>query len=134
MRNLVLTIAAGAAAIGMTAPASAQFYPVPTYRYQPYNYGYHFNRGFGFAREMQSRVERIRGDIRNMQARRILSYNEARRLDREAASVQRRIYLASRNGISPGEARNVENRINRLQRDIIREANDWNGRYGHRRH
>src|SRR3954454_12101162 len=113
MRKFVISVAAAASTLAFAAPASAQWV-APVYRYQPYNFGYGYN-GSNFARSMESRVQRIRGDIRAMQERRILSWNEARGLENEAASIQRRIYRASRNGIQAGEARNVENRIQRLE-------------------
>ena len=132
MRKFMIAAAVAASALTFAAPASAQWAP-PVYRYNPYNYGYGYS-GFAFARTMATRVERIRADIRAMQVRRILSYSEARALDSEARSIQRRIFRASRNGIQPGEARNVENRIRRLEIRISREATDWNNRPGRRRH
>ncbi|MFL6737399.1 MAG: hypothetical protein ACJ8F4_10125 [Sphingomonas sp.] len=128
MRKLLISIVTAVSALAVAAPASAQWAP-PAYRYQQYNYGHGYN-GSNFARSMESRVQRIRGDIRAMQERRILSWNEARGLENEAASIQRRIYRASRNGIQAGEARNVENRIQRLEFRVSREASDWNGRSG----
>ena len=128
MRKLLISVIAAASTMGIAAPASAQWAP-PVYRYQPYNYNYGFNF-HSYARTMQARVQRIRGDIRTMDARRILSNREARALDNEARSIERRIYTASRNGIQPGEARNVENRIRRLEMHVAREATDWNNRYG----
>jgi hypothetical protein len=83
---------------------------------------------------MQARVQRIRADIRVMDARRILSNREARSLDNEARQIERRIYTASRNGIQPREARNVERRIRNLEIRVQREATDWNSRAGHRRY
>ena len=132
MRKFLIPIVAAASALAVAAPASAQWAP-PVYRNQPYNYGYGYN-GFNFARSMEQRVQRMRGDIREMQARRVLSWNEARGLENEAASIQRKIYRSGGNGIQPGEARNIENRIQRLEYRISREASDWNGRsgrYGH---
>src|SRR5690242_361505 len=128
MRKFLIPIVASASALAVAAPASAQWAP-PVYRYQAYNFGYGFN-GINFARSMESRVARIRGDIRAMESRRILSFREARSLDREAARLQRRIFRASRFGISPGEARGVENGIRRLEYRVSREASDWNGRPG----
>jgi hypothetical protein len=125
-------MAAAAFVLSFAAPAAAQWAP-PVYRYAPYNYSYGYN-GFAFARAMSARVQRIRGDIRAMEVRRILSFSEARSLDSEARSIQRRIYRASRNGIQPGEARNVENRIRRLEYRVAREAHDWNRRPGYRRY
>ena len=132
MRKFLISIAAAGSALTLAAPASAQWV-APVYRYQPYNYGYGYN-GFTFAHSMQARVQRIRADIRAMQMRRILSYSEARSLDNEARSVERRIYTASRNGIRAGEARRLENRIRRLENHVAREARDWNGRPGGRRY
>ena len=130
MRKLLFSVIAAASALAVAAPASAQWAP-PVYHYQPYNYTYGFN-GFNYARTMQARVQRIRSDIRTMDARRILSNREARSLDNEARNIERRIYQASRNGIRPNEARNVENRIRRIEVRVAREATDWNNRAGHR--
>lgn len=131
MRKFLIPIVAAASTLAIAAPASAQWAP-PVYHYAPYNYGHGYN-GFNFARSMQARVQRIRGDIRNLEARRILGRSEARQLDNEARSVERRIFTASRNGIQPGEARNVERRISRLEVRISREASDWNNRPGRAR-
>jgi hypothetical protein len=139
MRKFLIPIVAAGAALGFTAPASAQVrvqWAPPVYNYQPYNYGYGFNN-MRFAQSMQSRVQRIRSDIRVMQARRVLSWNEARGLERQAANLQNRIYRAQRNGINPGEARSIENGIRRLEVNVSRQANDWDRRYnrgGHHRY
>jgi septal ring factor EnvC (AmiA/AmiB activator) len=129
MRKFLVSAVAAASALSIAAPAAAQWAP-PVYNYQPYNYGYRFN-GLNVARSMESRVQRLRNDIRNLQERRILSWQEGRNLDRQANNLQRRIYRASRNGIQPGEARTVENQIRNLEYRISREAHDWNGRPGH---
>ena len=130
MRKYLIPFVAAASAVAVAAPASAQWAPV--YHYQPYNYG----RGFqhhAFARSMEVRVQRIRHDIRVMQSRRMLSWREARSLERQAANLQRRIYFASRNGIQPGEARRLENQIRNLEYRVQREATDWNNRPNRRR-
>lgn len=131
MRKFLIPVAAAASMLAVAAPAAAQWAP-PVYHYQPYNYGRGFN-GYGFARSMQARVQRIRADIRNMEVRRILSYREARSLDKEANRVDKRIWRASRYGIRPAEARGVENSIRQLEYRVSREANDWNNRPGHYR-
>ena len=136
MRKFLIPIAAAASTLALAAPASAQIvqWAPPVYQYNPYNFGHGYN-GINFARSMESRVQRIRQDIRVMHDRRVLSRNEARNLDNQAERLQRRIYRASRNGISPGEARSVETQIFNLQRRVAREANDWNNRFGrHRRY
>src|SRR5215213_478633 len=98
MRKFVFSIAAAASTLALAAPASAQWAP-PVYDYTPYNFGVGFS-GIRFARAMETRVQRIRVDIRSMAARRILSRAEARSLDVQAANLQRRIFRATRNGIS----------------------------------
>lgn len=131
MRKFLIPIVAAASTLAISAPASAQAWSPPVYRYQPYNFNYGFN-GFNFARSMQTRVQRIRNDIRVMDQRRVLSNREARTLDNQAARLQQRIWRASRNGIQSGEARSVENQIRNLEIRISREATDWNNRYGRR--
>ena len=128
MRKFLIPIVAAASALTIAAPASAQWAP-PVYRYQPYNFGYGFN-GFKFARVMASRVQRVRGDIRAMQMRRILSFREARSLDIQARNLERRIFRASRNGIQPYEARRLEGELRGLEFRVSREATDWNNRPG----
>ncbi|HUP67707.1 MAG TPA: hypothetical protein VM145_05825 [Sphingomicrobium sp.] len=135
MRKYLIPIVAAASAFAVTAPATAQYvrWSPPVYQYNPYNY----NRGFSgvsFARTMMERVQRVRADIHVMRDRRVLSRGEARSLDVQAQNLERRIYRATRNGVSAREARNMENQIFNLQRRVAREANDWDRRYGHRRH
>ena len=131
MRKFLIPIVAAASALAVAAPASAQWAP-PVYRYQPYNYSHGYS-GINFARSMANRVQRIRGDIRNMERHRVLSYREARALDNEARSIERKVYRSTGNGIQRGEARDIERRIRRLEVRIPREATDWNHRVGHNR-
>lgn len=131
MRKYLIPIVAAVSTVAVTAPASAQWAP-PVYHNQPYNYGGAF-RYREFARSMEVRVQRVRNDIRAMQARRILSWSEGRSLERQAANLQSRIYWASRNGIQPGEARRLENQIRNLEFRVQREASDWNNRPNRRR-
>jgi hypothetical protein len=128
MRRFILTVAASATALGFAVPAAAQWAP-PERNYQPYDHGYGFN-----VRSLQDRVERIRGEIREMQERRVLSWREARSLENEASRVQDRIFRASGNGIQPGEARRLENDIRRLEYGVSREANDRDDRRDYRRY
>ena len=78
MRKYLIPIVAAASTLAVAAPASAQWAP-PVYHSQPYNYGGAFNHR-AFARSMEIRVQRIRADIRAMQAHRVLSWREARSL------------------------------------------------------
>ncbi|MEO6224625.1 MAG: hypothetical protein ABIO80_02055 [Sphingomicrobium sp.] len=134
MRKFLIPMIAAGSVFTIAAPASAQqHWTPPVYQYQPYNYVRGFS-GVNFAQSMQARVQRIRNDVRLMQSRRVLSWAEARSLDTQARSLQHRIYRASRGGLNAYEARDVENRIRRLEVRVAREANDWNRRYGRRRH
>jgi septal ring factor EnvC (AmiA/AmiB activator) len=126
MRKFLIPLVAAASALAVAAPATAQWAP-PVYHYQPYNYGRAFSH-HAFAQSMQVRVQRIRTDIREMQARRIVSRAEARSLEAQAANLQTRIARASRNGIQPNEARRLENQIRNLEQRVRREATDWNNR------
>ena len=139
MRTMILTLAAAGAAVAAAAPASAQFYPAQApYGYaqqQVYGNNWLFNfRDQRYARMMQDRVQRIRHDIRQMGAMRILSRSEVRDLDREAVAVEQRIWRYSRNGVSMNDARKIDNRVRRLEDRVMREANDWNRRPGVRRY
>jgi len=133
MRTLKISMVAAGLALCASAPAAAQYnyYPAPTYNYQPYNY-YGFNAAT-FARSMQDRVQRIRGDIRSMASRNVLSPREVQRLDYEAWETDRYIQRAMWSGLYPAEARAIENKVRRLERHVMREATDWNSRYGRRR-
>lgn len=132
MRKFLIPIAVAGSALTLAAPAAAQWAP-PVYNYQPYAFGRTFS-GRGFANAMENRVQRIRSDIRVMEARRILSRSEARSLERQAASLQFRIARVSRFGITAREARSVEFQIRNLERRVAREATDWNRRPGNRRY
>ena len=67
MRKFLVSAVAAVSVLSIAAPAAAQWVP-PVYNYQPYNYGYRFN-GFNFARSMETRVQRLRNDIRNLEYR-----------------------------------------------------------------
>ena len=134
--------AAGAAFAFAPSAASAQVYPAPQYQpgygYQQPGYGQNnwlFNfRDQRYARMMLDRVQRIRHDIRQMGAQRILSRSEVRDLDQEARAVQNRIQRYARAGVSNSEARRIDNRVRRLETRVTREAYDWNRRPGVRRY
>jgi hypothetical protein len=128
MRKLLLSLAAAGSALAIASPAAAQW-RAPAHHYQPYNFHGAFNH-HAFARSMEIRVQRIRSDIRGLQAQRIVSRREAGGLEREAANLQNRIYWASRNNIQPGEAQSLERQIRTLEYRVEREATDRNNRPG----
>ncbi|MEO7655573.1 MAG: hypothetical protein ABIS23_07805, partial [Sphingomicrobium sp.] len=142
MLRLTMTLATAGAALAIAAPAAAQFYPAQAqapYGYNQPGYGQQNNWLYNFrdnryARMMQDRVQRLRHDIRQMGAMRILSRREVTDLDREARAVQDRIQRYSRNGVSNSDARKIDRRVRRLEDRVMREANDWNRRPGARRY
>ena len=125
MRKYLIPIVAGISVLAVAAPASAQYAPRADryHRYQPAFDG----------RGLQVRVERVREQIRRLEARRIVSLREGRSLEMQALNVQRRIARSSGNGIQPGEARRLENDIRRLEYRVQREATDLNNRPNRRR-
>lgn len=127
MRKLLIPVVAGVSVLAMAAPASAQ-YARPVDRYHRYDPGAFDGRG------LQMRVDRVREQIRRLEARRILSFREGRSLEYQAMNLQRRIFRASRNGIQPGEAQRLEEGIRRLEYRVQREATDFNNRPGYRRY
>ena len=128
MRKLLIPVAAAVSAIAVAAPAAAQYAP-PVGRYGGYDQGYRFD-----GRGLQIRVERIRDQIRNLEARRVLSFREGRSLEYQAANLQRRIFFASRNGIQPGEGQRLSEDIRRLEFRVRREASDFDNRPDYRRY
>ena len=121
MRKFLIPIVAGVSVVAMAAPASAQ-YARPVDRYHRYDPARFDGRG------LQVRVDRIREQVRNLEARRVLSFREGRSLERQATNLQLRIARASRNGIQPGEARRLTDDIRRLEYRVQREATDYNNR------
>jgi hypothetical protein len=123
MRKLMISIATAVSALAVAAPASAQFYP------QPRGYGYGYG-GYGQVRALQARLDHIQRQIERLDRRDILSEREARRLREDARELERRIYHAGRNGLSPYERQNLEYRIQRLEQKLVRDANDGRGGWG----
>ena len=121
MRKFLISCAAAASVLAIAAPASAQYAPRGD-RYHRYDRAAFDGRG------LQVRVDRIREQVRRLEARRIVSFREGRSLEYQAANLQRRIARASGNGIQPGEARRLENQIRQLEYRVQREATDRNNR------
>ena len=125
MRKLMISIATAVSALAVAAPASAQYYP------QPRGYGYGYDN-YGQVRSLQARLDHIQRQIERLDRRDVLSEKEARRLREDARELERRIYHAGRNGISPYERQNLEYRIQRLEQKLIRDANDGHHRWDRR--
>lgn len=131
MRKFLIPLAAAASALAVASPASAQVFGnigvglglgAPAY-------GYGYNN-YGQVRALQYRVDAIQRQITVLDRRNVLSNREARRLREESRNVERSLRRATRFGLSPYEARNVEVRIARLEQRVQLEAWDRNGRWG----
>lgn len=123
MRRIALSLAGAAAAIGLAAPASAQFYGAPIYgrpiygAYAPrvYNYGY---ASPAIAQAMEARVAGIRAQVRDLSLRGRLRFGQARSLDRQAFTLQREIRASAWNGLNPYDRISLERRIARLEQRV----------------
>ena len=122
MRAALLTIAAAASAIGLAAPASAQWYPPP-----PYGYG-HYDH-WGQVRRLDARIDSLQRHINRLDSRDVLSEREAARLRWQARELERRLHWSARNGLHPAERFQIERRIAGLEHRIWRDARDGNRRW-----
>ena len=128
MRKLTLITAAAGTALAFAAPASAQYAPQPQYRPVPQGNAYGYNN-WGQVRSMQARIDGIQRQIEHLRSRRIITRNEANGLRSESRQIEWRLRQAARYGLNHNEAREIDRRINRLERHVAREARDGRG-YG----
>lgn len=133
MRKIVLSIAAGGAALIAASPAAAQYYPQP----QPAPYGYNgYNNGFqnnwGQVRALQARVDNVERQINRLDRRDRIGDRSADRLRDEANRIEDRLHRSARNGLNPYEARDIELRIARLEQRVQYSLANGYGRYGDR--
>jgi len=119
MRKFLIAAATAASALAVAAPATAQYYP------QPRGNAYGYNN-YGQVRSLQARVNQIQRRIEVLDRRNILSNKEARNLRDDARDLERRLYSSGRNGISPREYANIQQRIQRIEYRVMRDANDGN--------
>src|SRR4051812_42736688 len=112
MRKFVISLAVAGAALVVSSPAAAQYYPQP----QPYGYsgnggygynGYGFNNGYGQVRALQQRIDALQYRIRYIGNR----GHSADRLREESRNLERRLHYAARNGLNPYEANEISQRI-----------------------
>jgi hypothetical protein len=123
MRKTAVTLAGAAAAVGLAAPAAAQFYPA----YARGAYGYGYNTA-AVVQGMDARVANVRAHIRDLQLHGAIRWNQARNLDRQAFNLQRSIHNSAWHGIGPGEAHSLDIRIANLERRVATAP--YRGRYG----
>jgi hypothetical protein len=131
MRKVLISLAAAAATFAVAAPASAQAYG----NLSPYGYGYGapgYGYGYNNVGRWQNQVQQVRYEMQNLGRQGRLTRSEARDLNRDIRSVERTLYRSGRNGITPWEARSMDQKIARLQYEVRRYADYDYGRYGRR--
>jgi hypothetical protein len=124
MRKIVLSLAAAGAALAVVSPASAQYYPRPPVQAPGYGYG------FGQVRALQVRIDNVERQINRLDRRDRIRDRSADRLRDEANRIEDRLHRATRGGLNPNEARDIEYRIQRLEQRVQYALNDrgWRDR------
>jgi hypothetical protein len=125
MRKVLISLAAAAATLAVAAPASAQSWG----NYAPgYGNGYGYNNAGYLQRELQQ--IRVQADRLARSGR--LTRAESRDLFGDIRSAERAVYRSGYNGVSPWEARSLQQQMQRLRYEIRRYA-DYDGRRGYNR-
>lgn len=98
----------------------------------PYNQnGRYMPAGYTQARySIRTDIAELRTKIDRAAARRTISQTEASHLRREAADVQRLYANFSRRGLTSGETRMLESRVNRVYVALRMERHDYDGHRG----
>lgn len=122
MRKLLISLAAAGTALGIATPAAAQYYQQPYYGQQ---YGYN-GYGYNNRAQMQRELQQIRYQADNLARQGRLTRSEARDLFGDIASAERALYRSN----NPWEARNLNEKINRIRYELHRYA-DYDGRRGY---
>ncbi len=125
MRKFVIAAALAASALTAAAPAAAQWNA-------PQGNAYGYNN-YGQVRRLDARIDAIQRQIDHLDRRNILSNREAGRLRGESRDVENRLHRVAHNGFTGWERKDIENRIQRLEVRVQREARDgnrYNGNYG----
>lgn len=113
MRNLMISIAIGGAALAATA-APAQ--------------GWRLQRPV--QREIQRDINQLANQIQRATTRRAISRREAISLRRDALNVQQLYNRSARNGLDRREVAMLELQVNRVRLRLRLERRDWDGRPG----
>lgn len=118
MRKFIISAALAASTLVAAAPAAAQWYPP-----QGNAYGYD---NYGQVRRLDARIDAMQRQITNLDRRNVLSNREAARLRDDSREIENRLHRVARNGFTNWERNDIENRIQRLEVRIQREARDGN--------
>ena len=135
MRKIILPLIAAGAALAVATPAAAQYYPGRPAPAPAYGYGH----GFGQVRALQVRIDNVERQINRLDRRDRIGDHSADRLRDEANRIEDRLHRATRGGLNPNEARDIEYRIQRLEQRVQYSMNDRgyrdrDDRWNHRDH
>ncbi|MCB2076925.1 MAG: hypothetical protein KDE55_04400 [Novosphingobium sp.] len=123
--NLSLALSVPLALALTAAPAMA----APDYHRgnDSYAQGKHYS-GFGQATNLRKDIRQLDNRIDRAMASHRISYREAASLRRDVNSLERQFAQFSRGGITRYEARTLEARIASVERKLVREIRDDNGK------
>jgi TolA-binding protein len=119
MRKFLLSAVALTTVAAAAAPAAAQYYP----QSRGYGYGQNHNQGRGVDQQLANISQRIDRAFQ----RRLISGNEARRLQREVEQIDRLQDRYARNGLTQREQWELQNRVQNLRQQLRYERQE--GRY-----
>ncbi len=124
MRKVLVSIALASATVASTAvvvtPAMAQ---PGRGHHQPNRFQQDIHR------EIRQDINELERRIQRAQQRRTISVREAQGLRREAIQIRQLYNRFSRNGLDRREVRELEQRINRVHRQLRFEQRDWDRRW-----
>jgi hypothetical protein len=123
MLKLGLALVAAGSAFVVAAPVSAQYFPQQRHGY---------NNNWGQVRSLQVRIDAVERQIRILDRRNVVRDDRADRLREEANDIERRLHRASRNGLNPYEANEINARIARLEQRVQWSMANRRGGYGNR--
>lgn len=125
MRKFIVAAALAASALTVAAPAAAQWAPPQP---QGHAYGYHGN--YGQVRRLDARIDALQRQIYRLDRRNMISQPQARQLRYQAHQLGQHLRFAARDGLSPWESRDIQNRLYRLETRVHRIAQNY-GRPGY---
>lgn len=135
MRKFLISLAAAGAALAVATPAAAQYYPQNN-GYNGYgsgSYGSGYNgygyNNYGGIRALQARINSLQHRIRMLDRRDAIRDRSADRLREEAERIENRLHRASRYGLNPYEANDIERRMANLEQRIQYASVNRYGRY-----
>ena len=139
MRKFLISATLLASSLAIAAPAAAQVrvtigngyanqYGYGSQYGYGNQYGYGYNQNYGQVRYFQTRVAQLHQRIHSLENR--LARGEFIRLNAQVDSLKYRLRQTSYRGIDQWEARDLNLRIDQLERSIYRFARDG-GDYGH---